>query len=129
MSIVYVDTSVVIAIVLGETQGVRARSRLKKFQRLCSASLLEAEFRSVMKREQLNVDVTEILDVIDWIHPNRRLTREIDLALTHGYLRGADLWHIASALFFASSPAELPFATLDKPQRDVASALGFPAVF
>ena len=42
-----------------------------------------------------------------------------------GYVRGADLWHLACALYVAASPGELTFLTLDERQRTVAKALGF----
>jgi len=44
-----------------------------------------------------------------------------------GQVRGADAWHLATALWLTRHPAELPFLTLDARQREVASALGFPA--
>ena len=42
-----------------------------------------------------------------------------------GYLRGADLWHIAMALYVAPPAEDIVFITLDGTQREVASALGF----
>ena len=42
------------------------------------------------------------------------------------YLRGADLWHVATALYLAESPADVDFLTLDPAQREAAAALGFP---
>ena len=33
--------------------------------------------------------------------PDRPLTHECTKALTAGYLRGADLWHVACALYLA----------------------------
>ena len=41
-------------------------------------------------------------------------------------IRGADLWHVASALYAAPRPESLSFATLDLRQGAVAEALGFP---
>ena len=43
-----------------------------------------------------------------------------------GYLRGADLWHVAAALFVAHEPGSIAFLTLDRRQRAVADTLGFP---
>lgn len=43
-----------------------------------------------------------------------------------GYGRGAEIWHLATALYLAESPGELPFFTLDERQRRVAAELGFP---
>ena len=48
--------------------------------------------------------------------------------LEAGYLRGAELWHVATALYVAVRPEDLPLATLDARQGEVAEALGFPVV-
>jgi len=45
--------------------------------------------------------------------------------LTHGDVRGADLWHLACALFLTSVPAQIGFLTLDQRQNELAAALGF----
>ena len=42
-----------------------------------------------------------------------------------GQLRGADLWHVATALYVAGEADRLCFVTLDQRQRDAAAALGF----
>lgn len=42
-----------------------------------------------------------------------------------GYVRGADCWRLAAALYVAPEPGELSFVTLDARQREVAAALGF----
>ena len=125
MTTAYIDTSVVVAIALGEREAQRVKTALRKMKRLCSANLLEAEFRAVMAREQLTPEAAQVLGAINWIHPNRPLSNEIRLALSCGYLRGADLWHLATALFFAPVPQQLCFATLDDRQRVVAEQLGF----
>ena len=41
------------------------------------------------------------------------------------HLRGADLWHIATALYTTPEPGDISFVTLDHRQRTVAKALGF----
>ena len=45
--------------------------------------------------------------------------------LETGYLRGADLWHVATALYVSPQARNLSFATLDARQNAVAAALGF----
>lgn len=60
-----------------------------------------------------------------WILPDRPLTIEMVRGLEAGYLRGADLWHIATALYVAPQATEISFITLDGQQGEVASALGF----
>jgi hypothetical protein len=44
--------------------------------------------------------------------------------LSIGYVRGADLWHLAVALFL-DPKREIDFMTLDERQRDVSRKLGF----
>lgn len=65
---------------------------------------------------------------LDWILPRRPLATEIGRVLAAGYLRGADLWHVACALFLADQiGAPLEFLTLDARQRSVAGTLGMMA--
>jgi hypothetical protein len=46
--------------------------------------------------------------------------------LRHGRLRGADLWHLACALYLADGrPDGLAFLSRDGPQRSLARGLGF----
>jgi hypothetical protein len=42
-----------------------------------------------------------------------------------GCLRGADCWHLATALYVADDPGAMAFITLDTAQRRTAKALGF----
>ena len=67
----------------------------------------------------------DLLSEIQWIEPNRALTAEITRVLTAGYVRGADCWHLASALFLAPNPTGFTFLTRDVRQREVAQTLGF----
>ena len=57
--------------------------------------------------------------------PDRPLTPEYERILAVGSLSGADLWHLACALFVAQNPGDLSFITLDRRQLDVAGRLGF----
>lgn len=41
------------------------------------------------------------------------------------YVKGADAWHLACALYAAGDPRDLTFLTLDRRQRTVARRLGF----
>ena len=124
MSIAYVDTSALVAIAFDEPGGTQARERLDNFSRLLSANLLEAELRATFARERLEFDA-EVLSRIEWVLPDRPLTDELARGLEAGYLRGADLWHIATALYVTPTAEEIGFITLDGPQRRVASTLGF----
>lgn len=62
---------------------------------------------------------------IDFVMVDRRLGPEVARVLQAGDVRGADCWHLATALFVAPDPSELAFVTLDATQRKVAKALGF----
>lgn len=125
MTIGYVDTSCLIAVAFGEPGAESLARRLESYDQLVSSDLLEAELRSALKREGVEGG-HDLLDGLSWALPDRRLTAEIDRALAARYLRGADLWHIATALYVAESPGDVDFLTLDAAQRDAAAALGFP---
>ncbi len=57
--------------------------------------------------------------------PDRSLAPEFAVVLEAGYLRGSDLWHVATALYVSPDPQEISFLTLDRRQQAVAGALGF----
>ena len=85
---------------------------------------MEAEVRSACRRENVTLD-SAFFSSIDWILPQRPLSPEIASVLATGYLTGADLWHLATALYYAADVGGVAFLTLDIRQRNVASALGF----
>lgn len=125
MLVAYVDSSCLVALALGEDAAEGLATVLASFDALVASPLLEAELRSVLAREGVGPDAGPLLDPISWIHPDRPLTPELRRTLAVGYLRGADLWHVATALFLSPAPGDLWFLTLDLPQRAVAAALGF----
>ncbi|MDE2982197.1 MAG: PIN domain-containing protein [Gemmatimonadota bacterium] len=124
MSVAYVDTSVMVAIAFGEDGADALADRLNGFSRVISSNLLEAELRAACSREGCRVP-TDLLDRIGWILTNRPLSDEIKTALGAGYLRGADLWHVATALYAAPDPGAISFITLNDSQARVAAALNF----
>lgn len=124
MNIAYIDTSALVAIVFGEPGGAALARRLKGFDELLSSNLLEAELRAALVREGVS-EGESLLTWITWVLPDRRLGPEIERALSAGYLRGADLWHVACALYVAEDPRELAFVTVDERQRELAGELGF----
>ena len=126
MTVAFVDTSCLVAIAFSEPGAAELAARLREFDLLVGSNLLEAELRAVLAREEVSTDL-ELLERITWLIPDRPLSREITTVLGAGYLRGADLWHLACALFLSGSPRELPFLTLDERQGAVAHKLGFPA--
>ena len=128
MSVAYIDTSALISIVFNEQNAPTLIRRLSTASRLLSSNLLEAELRAACAREE--TDFTEgFVSGIEWVLPNRPLTPELAAVLEAGYLKGADLWHVATACYLAGEierePVALSFVTLDARQRKVAAALGF----
>ena len=127
MSVAYVDSSALTAIVFDESPASTLASRINGFDRLISSNLLEAELRATFVREKIDFEESIVLG-IDWILPDRTLTPEFKTVLRAGYLRGADLWHVATALYVSSGLPRLSFATLDVRQAVVANALGLVVV-
>ena len=124
MSVAYVDTSVLTAIAFDEPGAAAYAQRLDEFARLISSNLLEAELRAAFARENLLFHESAVAGV-EWILPDRTLAPEFATVLETGYLRGADLWHVATALYVSPQSRNLSFATLDARQSAVAAALGF----
>ncbi len=125
MKVAYVDTSCLVAIAFGERGSKALAKRLQGFDRLLSSNLLEAELLSALAREKTKGDPGHLLSNLDWLLPDRPLTPEYSRVLTAGYVRGADLWHLACALYVAPKAEELHFVTLGKRQKKVANAIGF----
>lgn len=98
--------------------------RLERFERFLSSNLLEAELRAAFTRERIAI-AGDLFDWMKWVLPERPLTGELERVFAHGYLKGADAWHLACALYVSEDPATLAFLTLDQRQRAVARRLGF----
>ena len=124
MTTAYADTSAIVTVAFSQPGAAEMAQRMNALNRLTSANLLEAEARAAYARENRQFDAA-ILSQIDWIHPDRPLSSEFAAILGVGYLRGADLWHVAVALYVYPNPTEIAFLTLDNRQRAVAAALGF----
>jgi predicted nucleic acid-binding protein len=121
----YLDTSCLIAVAFDEPGARGIGEELEDFDALLSSNLLEAELRAAFVREGVE-DGSLLLTWLTWVLPDRSLGPEIASVLRAGYLRGADAWHLATALYLAETPADLPFLTLDARQQQIAAALGFP---
>jgi predicted nucleic acid-binding protein len=124
MKTAYVDTSCLVAVAFGEPGSARLAKILRSYDRVLASNLLEAELRSVFRRERIAQQPTDFLAAISWVHPDRTLSAEMTAILSIGYVRGADLWHLAVALF-VDPKREIDFMTLDERQRDVSRKLGF----
>ncbi|MXW48046.1 MAG: type II toxin-antitoxin system VapC family toxin [Gammaproteobacteria bacterium] len=124
MNIAYIDTSALVAVAFNEPSASILTKIISRCDKVISSSLLEAEIRSAFARENVNFPES-LLSGIGWILPERPLTQELAITLDAGYLRGADLWHVASALYAVNDPQQVFFATLDYKQERVARAIGF----
>lgn len=125
MGSAYVDTSCLISIAFEEKDYAALARRLNSFDAVFSSNLLEAEFLAAFARHGREPDRSN-LGRIQWIYPDRPLRPEITRVLAEGFVRGADCWHLANALFFAAQePSSISFLTLDSRQGTIARALGF----
>jgi predicted nucleic acid-binding protein len=124
VKLAYIDTSCLIAIAFGEAGATTLARRLARFDVLVASDLLEAELRSAFLQEGVDPE-PELLAGVSWVLPDRPLHAEIERVLAAGYVRGADCWHLATALYLAEDPATISFLTLDERQATVARALGF----
>jgi predicted nucleic acid-binding protein len=124
VAVAYVDTSCLVAIAFGERGAVATARRMDEFDELVASNFLEAELRSAFKREKVGFEAGTLAK-ISWLIPDRPLPEEIVRVLDGGYVRGADCWHLANALYLSPDPSALTFLTLDEAQRKVAKAIGF----
>lgn len=124
MSTAYVDTSAIIAIAFREPGSNGIARRINGFEHVISSNLLEAELRSACAREGRPVPET-LVAAFRWVQPTRPRSAELRSVLRAGYLRGADLWHVACALYMAKESEDVTFITLDRRQAEVAATLNF----
>lgn len=82
---------------------------------------------SACKREGIKYkEASSLLNTVNIISPNTILEDEVERILEHGYLRGADLAHVATALWLSrNEPKNLYFLSFDNSQVKVARELGF----
>ena len=126
MNAAYVDTSCLVAIAFGEPGADKVSQRLNAYDHLLSADLCEAELRAAVHREGRPQQIADrLLGALSRVRPDRALSDELQRVLACDYLRGADLLHVATALFVEPGTSELVFETLDLRQREVARRVGF----
>ena len=120
MRVAYADTSCLLAVALGADGFEEVARDLEECDLLVSSNLLEAELRSALAREGIGEEPSALLGRLAWVHPGRALSAEYRVVLSHGRVRGADLWHLACALYLRGSLPGLRFLTLDRRQGEVA---------
>lgn len=125
--IAYVDTSIIVAILLKEPDYKDHLEILDGYETIVSSNLLEAELFSTVKREKLAFDLAvNYLENISILFPTEKFQTYFQQILNISYLRGADLFHLATALWFAGEKRkDLTFISLDEKQYLVAKRLGF----
>jgi PIN domain len=101
--------------------------KLESLDELFSAALFVAEMLATLNRENRPLtDADALLSAVSLVFPDQPLASECKEVLGLGYIRGADLLHLATAVFLAGSERErLLFVSLDEPQKRRASQLGF----
>jgi len=127
VSAAYLDSSFLLAILLGEPRARFLQNLLERFDDLLAGDLLVAEALATAAREEVELELlAPALEAVDLVLPDRSLEPEMLEVLRHGRLRGADLWHLACALYVAGDAREdLSFLSRDAPQRKLARRLGF----
>ncbi len=129
MAHAYVDTSALLGILFEEAHAAGLAEALDGMDSLRASLLVEAELSSALRREGLEEEGEGSRAVLDWFAPDGSLTTQLEEVLDVGYLRGADLFIVACALWLAPEVRHrraLHFVSLDANQRAVAAALGFP---
>ena len=124
MKAAYLDTSCLVAIAFGEPDARRVKRAMATYKVRFASNLLEAELKAALARENVAFE-PGLLGELDWVQPERPLSPEIDRTLGEGYVRGADLWHLACALYVRPHVPGMAFVTLDRRQKEIAAALGF----
>ena len=128
MAVVYVDASVVVAEALAQPGRQLAAKTLRAASDVVTAALTEAELAAALVREGRPPEAEQWIDALVLLNPPRPLRREIRQVLRRGYVRGADCWHLATALWFRDTYAvDLTFLTRDERQGELALALGLIA--
>lgn len=125
MKAAYLDSSFFLGIAFSEVSAASLERKLAAFDRLHSSNLLDAEVRSAFAREGLDEPEEALFESVIWTLPDRPLAPEFRRILAHGHQKGADLWHLACALYLSPDPHEISFLTLDSRQRRAAAKIGF----
>lgn len=123
-TLAYIDASCIVANALGEESSRGIVARLKGFDQVLSSPLLEAELYSALARERRPLS-SEWMKGVRLVSTLRSLAPELERVFAAGYVRGADAWHLATALYLSPDPSALTFLTLDAAQGEVARTLGF----
>lgn len=125
----YVDSSVLVALLLEQHSHKVYSNLLSKSEGNYSSFLLEAEVSAAAAREKVSPDdAEEFIDLISQVIPERSLRMEYRQIFQAGFCRGADACHLATALYLDPETKNLTFLTADKEQAGLARAVGFKVI-
>jgi predicted nucleic acid-binding protein len=123
---IYVDSSIIVSLLLKEKGYHSYRKILENADLALSSSLIEAEVYSVAAREKIPLQkAEEFIQLVSLVIPERSLQKEYFSIFEKNFSRGADTFHLATALYLDPSASELTFMTADKNQGRIAAKLGF----
>lgn len=126
MKAAYLDSSFAVAMIFGELPHQNLSRKYSELEEVLSCHLLEAEVYSTLAREKVDLNLgTRFLFGISLFQPDDSLAVEYKKILKAGFLRGADLFHLACALHLDPLANELMFFSLNQKQSACAAKLGF----
>lgn len=124
----YLDTSAWIAWKFGQRGKELFDNVDLEKDMVLSSPLLVAEYLSFLKKIERLADTRyeDELEFIRWIHPVDPIFKSCSEVAIKTELRGADLYHLATAVWFTEGHRkELRFLTCDDAQKNAAKKLGF----
>ncbi len=118
----------IVSLLFEEGIGEKGGHVLEK-ARWISSSLLEAEVYSAARREKIPLELAAaFVQRVSLVYPEGSLQKEYLAIFRQGYVRGADAYHLATALYLDPECQNLNFATVDKRQAELAEVIGFHLV-
>ena len=123
---IYIDTSVIVCLLFKQLDYQKLQTAFVEAEELISSSLILAETQSACVREKFPPQAgSPLLNKISLVNPEHRMTVELAEIFKYGYLRGADAYHLACALYADNNTRELVFLSRDNKQQALAKKLGF----
>ncbi|MBI2083106.1 MAG: PIN domain-containing protein [Deltaproteobacteria bacterium] len=125
MTKIYVDSSVVVAMLFGEEKSPKYREIFARQSEILSSYLLEAEVYASARREKIPLDsASKLLTDVTLIAPGRSLEYEYQKVFQHGYCRGGDAFHLAMMVHIDPDFSSLELLTADRQQEEIARKIG-----
>lgn len=126
MQALYIDSSALMALLFKQSDHINIKKIMINANELISSNLIIAECFSACTREKFDkILCWEFLQEISMVIPESKLQLELEKVFHCGYLRGANAYHLACALYLDNNTQELGFLSRDQNQCLVAQQLGF----